>query len=81
MHINTLFGFVDMFHLLDQRERRFGAGRLLRECQRLGVGRKRVIVIAAVFLIRRAPFRVAPDTILENRIPNVAAAGPPPKAG
>jgi hypothetical protein len=38
------------------------------------VGRKRVVVVIAFRCVRRAALRVAPNSVLEDRVPHIAAS-------
>ena len=69
------FGFVDIFSLQNQGQRLICSGIFTRK----GIGFVEIIecvvIVGAIFFVRCATFRMAPDPILKYFIPNIPATG------
>lgn len=74
MPIDATLGFVDVLTLSHKRERLLGPVQLLRRGLRLLVGRECIEVVVPVRNILGALARVAPDAVLQDFVPDVAAA-------
>ena len=75
MNVLARLRFVDVFALQHQGERRLGANECLGVCRGLVVGGERIVIVSAITLVWRAKFRMTPDPVLKDRIPDIAAAG------
>jgi hypothetical protein len=62
---------VDVFDLPDKRQRLFRALGADGKCRSFGVGCKGEIVVVAILKIIRSTLGMAPDSILQNVIPDV----------
>ncbi|HEY4058959.1 MAG TPA: hypothetical protein VGM39_20230 [Kofleriaceae bacterium] len=70
----TWLGLLDVLALTHESERILCPACLLRERQRFWIGGERKVVIVPFGEIRCAAFGMAPHSILENVVPDVAAA-------
>ncbi len=76
LYVTILAGIIfrDVFKLSNERERCFGTLSALGKCKRLGVGREGVVIVTAVFKVRRTALWMAPNAVFQNVIPNVTTA-------
>jgi len=63
---------IDIFILPDQCKYIFGSCGTGGERSRLGIGRKRKVVVAAIRQVFCSTLRMTPDSILQNFVPNIA---------